>query len=334
MMIQKNKINQEDKKALQMQMYLQYFKKIFLSPEQHMTNNPLLQSLGFEEEAIKEMRSRFQQILGVTNNYNQIFRSEHKWYNYRKDFDDIVEGELNALLQVMAEKATGIKNIDLGQKIQGSESAIVDIDTLSKELIDKLVQNCGNSINSVQSTEIIEGIKAVARSQKVDNTGYSKDLVISAKINSKFQNFIDLFSDVTFSVKNYKGNLDYNIHLGSTNAFKAMYGALRSLDIPPAEAVHIYSHSNMSYKLRPHNIDRNNDIFHLRFMYELMGSGLIDPQSKKPLKEVDFLIYNDPTSDKIFVKSTKSLIADILDDKYMKITNPWKGIYIAKQKFN
>ena len=52
-------------------------------------------------------------------------------------------------MQVMAEKATGIKNIDLGQKIQGSESAIVDIDTLSKELIDKLVQNCGNSVNSV-----------------------------------------------------------------------------------------------------------------------------------------------------------------------------------------
>ena len=69
-------------------------------------------------------------------------------------------------------------------------------------------------------------------------------------------------------------------------------------------------------------------------MYELTGSGLIDSTTKKPLNSVDFLIYNDPISDKIFVKSTKKMVYDILNDKKMKITNPWSGIYVSKLSFN
>ena len=100
-------------------------------------------------------------------------------------------------------------------------------------------------------------------------------------------------------------------------------------------ALHIYMHAKASYKKRPQVISRNNDIFHLRFMYELTGSGLIDPEMSPPapLDTVDFIIYNDPTSDKIFVKSTKEIIAEILDNKANKITNPWSGVYISKAKF-
>jgi hypothetical protein len=36
----------------------------------------------------------------------------------------------------MAEKATGVKNINLGQKIVGAETATVDLDELSSEIID------------------------------------------------------------------------------------------------------------------------------------------------------------------------------------------------------
>jgi hypothetical protein len=128
--------------------------------------------------------------------------------------------------------------------------------------------------------------------------------------------------------------------LGNTNPFKAMYGALTDLGYDADSAVHIYSHSKMSYKKNANIISRNNDIFHLRFMYELTGSGLIDTETlvdaetRKPLGSVDFLIYNDPSSDKIFVKSTKEMIAEILDHKHMKITNPWSGIYISKLDFH
>ena len=321
-------------KAQQMQTYLQYFKHVFYHPELYATNDPLLASLGLEQDAIEEMRERFQQVLGVSSKYTQVFRSEHKWYRGRTDFDDIVEGELNALLQVMAEKATGVKNINLGQKIVGAETATVDLDELSSEIIDQLVNNIQEKISKKQTSKIIDEIQVTARSGKTDVTGYSKELMVGANIVPNFENFMNLFTGVNFSIKNYKGDSQYQIHLGNTNPFKAMYGSLTDLGYDPKSAVHVYSHSKMSYKKNANVISRNNDIFHLRFMYELTGSGLIDAETRKPLNSVDFLIYNDPSSDKIFVKSTKEMISNILDHKHMKITNPWSGIYISKLDFN
>lgn len=321
-------------RAKEMQTYLQYFKQIFYHPELYVSNDPLLSSLGLEQDAIESMRTRFQQILGVSSKYTQIFRSEHKWYKNRSDFDDIVEGELNALLQVMAEKATGIKNINLGQKIVGADTAIVDLESLSSDTVNQLVTNIQEKISKKQTSKIIDGIQAVARSGKIDVTGYNKELIVSANIAPNFQSFINLFTGVNFSVKNYKGDSQYQIYLGNTNPFKAMYGSLTDLGYDAKSAVHIYSHSKMSYKKNAGIISRNNDIFHLRFMYELTGSGLIDAETRKPLNAVDFLIYNDPASDKIFVKSTKQMIAEILDHKNMKITNPWSGIYISKLDFH
>lgn len=334
-MIERFSIEHNDvQKAKKMQNYLQYFKKIFSHPELYESNDETLQALGLDQQAIQLMRTRFQQILGVTSNYNQIFKSEHKWYKYRKDFDDIVEGELNALLQVIAEKATGIQNINLGQKIVGSDSATIDIDALGQNLVDKLVDSFQNTISQKQATNIVENISAQARSGKIDVMGYSKNLIVGANINPKFKTFVDLFSGVNFSVKNYRSDNKYQIHLGHTNIFKAMYGSLTDLGYEADSALHIYSHSLMSYKKQKNIISRNNDIFHLRFMYELTGSGLIDSVTKKPLNSVDFLIYNDPISDKIFVKSTKKMIYDILSDKQMKITNPWSGIYVSKLSFD
>ena len=336
-MLNRFKINSEDvKKAQEMQTYLQYFKKIFANPEQYASENKILSSLGLEQEAIEDMRTRFQQILGVTSNYKQIFQSEHSWYADRKEFDDIVEGELNALLQVIAEKATGIKNINLGQKIVGQQSAIIDINELESEVIEELIKNCESKISKTKMTKILEDIKTSKRPGKIDVKGYSSELVVSANLNSNFTNFIKLFSGVNFSVKNYKGDNKYQIHLGSTHAFKAMYGALRELDYDRESAVHIYSHSMMSYKKHPGIISRNNDIFHLRFMYELIGGGLIDADDpkKRPLDKVDFLIYNDPKSDKIYVKSVQEMIADILDKENMKIANPWSGVYVSKVYFH
>ena len=84
-MLNRFKINSEDvKKAQEMQTYLQYFKKIFANPEQYASENKILSSLGLEQEAIEDMRTRFQQILGVKSNYKQIFQSEHSWYADRK----------------------------------------------------------------------------------------------------------------------------------------------------------------------------------------------------------------------------------------------------------
>lgn len=326
------------KKAEEMQKYLRYFKKIFFNPEKYETNDPLLKSLGLEEEAIIEMRQRFQQILGVTNQYNQIFQSQHHWYQNRKDFDDIVEGELNALLQTIAERATGKKDINLGQKIMGQESAIVDVPEISQELIDKIVDSFSGKIMKNKATKILSNIKVKERSGKTDIKGYEKDLIIESEIDPKFLYFINLFKSVKFSVKNYGNNKYQTIHLGNSSKFKAIYGSLVRLGYSPEEAIHIYAHVLSSYRHNKNAISRNNDIFHLRFMYELTGAGLVkmlnqnEPQS---LGDVDFLIYNNPSSpDEIYVKSTKQMIKEIINDTSLKVTNPWTDVYVSKLSFS
>ena len=50
---------------------------------------------------------------------------------------------------------------------------------------------------------------------------------------------------------------------------------------------------------------------HLRFIYELRGSGLLGPDGL--VMPVKYLIYNDPDSDAIFVKDTASLNLEILE---------------------
>ena len=59
---------------------------------------------------------------------------------------------------------------------------------------------------------------------------------------------------------------------------------------------------------------------HLRFAYELEGNSLITKNGD--LLSADFLIVNDPSSNNIFVKSTKSIVGEILTGKD-RIFNPF-----------
>lgn len=337
--VKNDSINADIATAKKLQTYLQYFKKIFNHPENYETNDPLLKALNLDKEAIILMRTRFQEVLSVTSKYNQIFRSQHSWYADRKDFDDIVEGEINALLQVIAEKATGnIPNINLGQKIVGNTSALVNLPSdIGKELVHELVNNMKNKLSIKKATRLINEIKANSRTGKTDVVGYNEELVVNAKISPQFEEFIRLFTSVRLSIKNYKGNTSYQIHLGKSLPFKAMYGALIDLGYDNKSAIHIYCHARSSYQKHQHTTARNNDIFHLRYAYELTGSGLssiLDGAGQNFLDSADYLVYNDPTSDNIFVKSTKQMINEILTNKNLNITNPWLGIYVSKLSFS
>ena len=68
---------------------------------------------------------------------------------------------------------------------------------------------------------------------------------------------------------------------------------------------------------------------HLRFIYELRGSGLLD--NNNLVIPVKFLIYNDPSSDAIYVKSTASIILEALD-KSTRGNNLLGDIYLSASK--
>jgi hypothetical protein len=68
---------------------------------------------------------------------------------------------------------------------------------------------------------------------------------------------------------------------------------------------------------------------HMRLIYELRGSGLLDENNH--VLPVKYIIYNDPYSDAIYVKDTASILREIL---LSDVPNPklFGGISISAGK--
>lgn len=247
--------------------------------------------------------------------------------------DDIFEEELAAALSVIEKEATG-KMSGMHTLLVGGKSANIqleaEVDKDVAKLMNQYVSGMTKRVNGKVSDKEKQWTKPIARSGKVDVNGLS-EVAIEAQLNPLWDELYRLFSGCTFSVKNYSSYFtkSLNIHLGNTDYYKALYGVLSDLnyDQRAAEAI-IYS------GLKSYQATQNKSValhfYHLRFVYELTGVGLYDAEG--PVSGVDFLIYNDPGSDAIFVRSTADLIAQELAKK--SITgSPMSGIVIAKSKF-
>jgi hypothetical protein len=99
----------------------------------------------------------------------------------------------------------------------------------------------------------------------------------------------------------------YDIHLGNSLPAKAVSGALNYLGYGSEEvdSVLLWGSAGDSEEIKRH-------IYHLRYIYELTGAGLIDANGN-PSGLVDFIVYNDPSSDAIYVKSTAEILVDVLE---------------------
>ena len=320
-------------KAKKMEYYLRLFKYSSI----HGADAALAQ-LQYQKiltaDALELIANEVGKRLGIKN-YN-LFQNQHFWYKKesqsRWGADDIFEAELAKFLQIAAEQAVkkeDFPKINLGVSIIGSQKANIDqrglkylekmpdqlIKLISKELAD-------DSQKIINETSIDSDIitRPEARSAKVDVTGYNAKWVIAADIKPEWQDFINTFTGVNCTVKNYRGNSKYEaIHLGNSNLYKSFYATLTSyLDFTAASAAHMFYHTIYS----PNNDKGDNPqhIMHIRFMYELTGNGLYDDQGYR-LDEANFFIYNDPTSENIYVRSTKAMIIEAVYKTQNKVNN-------------
>lgn len=247
--------------------------------------------------------------------------------------DDIFEEELAAALTVIEQQATG-RASNIRSRLVGGQSTNIrlseEINKDIEKIMNQYVKGISTKINNKAGEKNKQWMRPVARSGKVDVNGLSV-VSVDAELNPLWDELYRLFSGCTFSVKNYSSYFtnSLNIHLGNTDYYKALYGSLSDLgyDQRAADAI-IYS------GLKSYQSSQNKSValhfYHLRFIYELTGAGLYDAEG--PVSGVDFLIYNDPSSDAIFVRSTADLIAQELAKKHIT-SMPTSGIVIAKSKF-
>ena len=180
---------------------------------------------------------------------------------------------------------------------------------------------------------------------KVDVQGYK--ITIKKQSTPELMQIYNLLKDATFSAKNYDSqkivgkNVDSLIKefnaghttlmLGKTNTYRALSGSLHYLGINSKKTIDNIIFSGLTVLNSGKDTDKYNDVanhfYHLRYLYELTGAGIIGKDGKS--QRVKYLIYNDPSGN-IYVKSTYEIIADILGDNLNKNK---KLITISKDAF-
>lgn len=286
-------------KAKQMEKYLREFKAIV---NQKKGQNDIIVG-ELEDQAIKNIAEQIGMSLGIDG--YKLFHNLHG-ENYllarSKGADDIFELELQQFLNLAIEEATQ------GQAT-GDASVVGQLPgNIAKGLLRQIEQKGLASIK--QSTSDVITIPE-QKSGKVDVVSFSGNFTYTADILPYWKKFIQTFKGAKFTVKNYNSwSKHETITLGNTDIRKSLLGTLYDIGNTQNEAVHIYEH--MLYESQQqNNADVNQHLLHLRFAYELTGGGLY--AGKDRLDSADFFIYNDSGTNNIYVRSTKEMIANMMD---------------------
>lgn len=188
---------------------------------------------------------------------------------------------------------------------------------LDDEKVEDLLKKLAQKENKRISTQVRNAAGKVDISGKAITLNYSKTLPY------KVERLMELMKDATFSAKNYTSNAwditkkkDWNeigLHLGNTNLYKAITGALSEIQMGHKQQTSFFFRGVNTILNDKHSYGSitAQHFSHLRFIYELRGSGLLDQNGL--IMPVKYLIYNDPSSDAIYVKDTASIILEALD---------------------
>lgn len=172
---------------------------------------------------------------------------------------------------------------------------------------------------------------------KTDVQGYQVE--INGNPSSELLSIYNLLKDATFSLKNY-GNFYWNpeakrkessthLRLGNTNVFRAFYGVLSELGYQKSSIISAFWNSWYEAEKCPQVALRINQI---RFVYELIGAGL--SYDNNLLKgRVKYLVYNNPDTDEIYVRSTAKIIQQILQSDQLGYENPFTRIQTLEKSF-
>lgn len=128
---------------------------------------------------------------------------------------------------------------------------------------------------------------------------------------------------------------DRQITLGNSDPYRAVMGSMRALGFDRLATQKVFyggrnivmGKDNNDPKESPDYVGMH--IYHLRYMYELTGAGILYQNYGSELSSgAKFMVYNDPTSMDIVVVPTSKIIQDILQSKDIP-KNPYGHISIS-----
>lgn len=205
------------------------------------------------------------------------------------------------------------------------------------------------------SAASLEHTAAVSVQGKIDVNGKSPNAKIILSLSTsgkglsdftkKLRTVAKIMQAATFTAKNYKSfrwddqvkeyvpinneaSWANKLHLGKSDPFRAIHGTLSSLGYDSTN-IGIYftkmveALDGIKTMQKPYAHEFHSDIVshinHLRFVYELTGGGqTYDKAVDLAFPEARYLIYNDPTTGNIYVRSTASIVVDYISSTLKK----------------
>lgn len=252
------------------------------------------------------------------------------------------EDDLNAIIASVSNlanpqgKKTTFKDYSLGAEVGSTDLDLVSIvDKTAEEYIEGLTKQVKKEIDKAPE-KLVMG--------KIDT--YVKGAIVNLNATIDFPpGVLDALSNSSFTDKSYKsvgwkngkrvelGNR--NIKLGSSNTYRAVLGSMRSLGFNQRTSEYIYyAGRNIASGIDntpPKELDEDikRHIYHLRYLYELTGAGIIYKNYGEDFSSgAKFLVYNDPTSIDIYVVATSQIIQNILNQSIAP-DNPYGNISIS-----
>lgn len=317
----------EDARAKQIENVLVEIKRTAIELKQGKQNSAVLKTV--KDEIVQLIQTTFNKQITAHTALKEpfnLFQRQHQRVQAVKA-DDIFEEQLGYLIEAAASMRQ--INVDIDLILGGQDIATTaTINNLTKQMesqiisiTNKAIQNQAKNINQ-KNPKLVRTIQAKAG--KVDIR--TAVLEVEGKTDDIISNFLRVISGATFTLKNYKtkswkdGELTekdlrkMKIHLGDSNPYKAITGALSEIypNIKIQNIIYYRGMEILSGQSEPPDSASLSQVQqhfgHLRFIFELRGSGLIDEHGMK--QTADFFIWNDPTSEKIIVRSTAALIQD------------------------
>lgn len=245
--------------------------------------------------------------------------------------DDIAEEEFAALFAAIEMYWNNSSNIDLNNFFMGGTTGTVTAATA--EFQDTIRQGLEQYVKErkIQLKDGMTGNKKVtAAAGKGDVRGSSSDnaqIIISEDFDDNpIKKLAALLQGATFSIKNYssyngpdsenKDVAEIMLTLGRSNLYKAITGSLSEFYTNPKTQRDIFYRGLQiltKTKETPSASARTVEIHfqHMRFMFELRGSGLVDKDGHS--LAAHYIIYNDPASEKVYVQDTATIVLDAFE---------------------
>lgn len=260
---------------------------------------------------------------------------------FEDDFAAVIKAILDVIDPNQITSQVKLKDINIGSVVGTTDITALPnlIDQFSDTYMEEISQRTKEAFDNTKVRMVFGKIDTLIDKQLVSLNG---EIDISPKLLSALSHAS--FTDKSYRSASYRDGQridlgDRQIHLGNSDPYRAVLGSMRSLGFSQNVTQHVfYGGRNIIDGLDSNPPPESPapirlHIYHLRFVYELTGAGILYENFGTELSSgAKFMVYNDPMSPMIKVVATSKIIYDLLDEDNKTLSfsgNPFQAISIS-----